>query len=212
MGGLLVKSLVSQGTECYYFASSDTLVFMRAITVIGAVILVGFLMSRCSTPSLTTPQAQADDHTAKAEFPVPSKPEWVYESYEDKMTGDTGRYATLKSINTADLDFPYQGPQHAEIQVGDDNGVIFRVEKGQLNCNNTCTVLIKFDASKAEHYMFSLLSDKNLSIGSLDSKLGKRLYSAKHMTIRASFFQNGTFDFEFDVAGLKPFPKSAKKK
>lgn len=128
------------------------------------------------------------------------------------MTGNTGRYATLKSINTADLEFPYRGPQQAEISVHEDDGVIFRVEKGQLNCNSSCSVLIKLDEKKAEYYSFSMISDKNLSLGSLDKKLGKRLYSAKHMTVRVFFFQNGSFDFEFDVAGLKPFPKAPKKK
>ncbi|MGZ5198879.1 MAG: hypothetical protein ACXWC4_03835 [Telluria sp.] len=175
---------------------------MKLLRVVIAVLVIAFIASKCSTPSSisapTPPQTQAAAQAA------PAKPTtWIYGSYEDKMTGDKGSYSYVKSENTAEFEFPYQGKQHADLTVGSSGIVSFEIEKGQFTCGRGCYVLIKFDDEKPTRYEFQEFGDKNDNIISFDQKLLNKIMHANHMTARLYFFQNDSVDFEFKVEGLK---------
>lgn len=138
--------------------------------------------------------------------------QWVYESDEDKMTGGTRYFATVKSINTVEFDFPYTGAQHGRLQLRTNpkNGkdLIFFIEKGQFMCNayQGCNVLIRFDDEKPIKYSGAGPSD-----GSRDTiflrnyeTFFNKLKKAKIVRISADTYKNGSPVFEFDVSGFEP--------
>lgn len=64
---------------------------------------------------------------------------WSYSETADEMRNSTSYFASIKSENTVDFDFPYAGSQPMQIQFrkspafGKD--VIFAIERGQIVCD-----------------------------------------------------------------------------
>lgn len=104
-----------------------------------------------STTSPTTPSMLVSDQAQAISQPrTPSEPYWDYTTEPDKMTGKRATYATLRSSNSLDFDFPYQGQNYGQISVqsrprqGTD--VLFSVKKGQITCSPyECNILVRFD-------------------------------------------------------------------
>jgi hypothetical protein len=183
---------------------------MKILRILIVLVVIGFIVSRCGSSSPISPASSPSTRANAGSKAQPVPATWHYESWEDKMTGHTGSYAELRSENTAAFDFPYQGAQHAILSISDGTIVTFEIEKGQFSCTPGCYVLVKFDDEKAESYAFHASGDKWLSIVSYDAKLWKKMFKARHMTGRLTFFQNGSVDFDFNVADLKPFAKPTK--
>jgi len=146
--------------------------------------------------------------------------QWVYESDEDKMTGGTRYFATVKSVNTVEFDFPYKGAQHGRLQLRIDpkhgKDLIFFIEKGQLMCNayQGCNVLVRFDDEKPIKY-----SGIGPSDGSRDTiflrnyeQFFNKLKKATIVRISADTYKNGSPVFEFDVSGFDPEKYRSKNK
>lgn len=181
---------------------------MKPLAIVGTILVVGILLSQCRSVPDSAPSSTAE----AAPAPQKEKATWSYGEWHDKMTGNRGSYANLDSENTANLEFPYQGAQHAVLHVDDDGDVGIRVQRGQITCNDECRVLVKIDDNAPVYYTFRPLGDKSISIYSSDKTLTKRLYAAKLFTARLFFFQNDSVDFEFDVAGLQRVKKPEKPK
>lgn len=133
---------------------------------------------------------------------------WEYSSSEDKMTGKNSYYATIKSINVLNFDFPYSGNQHATLtfrthpQYGKD--ILFSIEKGQFLCGvvDGCTVLVKFDDSKPARYQVGQPSDHSSATLFIHNYSGfvSKMLKSKKILIQAEFFQEGNRTLEFDVS------------
>ena len=84
--------------------------------------------------------------------------QWEYTASEDKMSGGITYFASVKSTNTVNFDFPYRGEQHATLDLRIDpkygKDMIFSIERGQLLCRSyqSCTVLVRFDNGKPAKY------------------------------------------------------------
>jgi len=65
----------------------------------------------------------------------PEPPRWTHHATADKMTDERIDISSLKSLNTVNLQFPYEGEQRATIFLRTKAGkqeVGFRIEKGQM--------------------------------------------------------------------------------
>jgi predicted oxidoreductase (fatty acid repression mutant protein) len=147
-----------------------------------------------------------DDHQAEAVAPI-VKPvaildNWQYSSSKDEMTGTVINFANNESINTVNFQFPYGGEQHGTIQIWDNN-IIFNIQKGQLVCNDSCLVLVKFDDGTAINYIAKKIGDDSTQLSFLDSEFLEKMKKSKQLKIQVHAYQNEFPIFIFDVSGFK---------
>ena len=154
--------------------------------------------------------------------PAPSNAQpfetWRYSSEEDGMTSKNIHFASIESTNTLEFAFPYNGIQHATLQLrthpqfGKD--VILSVEKGQFLCRfDGCSVLVRFDEEKPVSFSAGEPSDNNTTyifIRGYTHFLDKML-KAKRVRIAAEFYQSGIQTLEFDVSNFDSKQYSDKK-
>lgn len=160
-------------------------------------------------------KAQAGGPTKKTESQAKagddgSGKQWEYTASEDKMSGGTTYFASVKSTNTVNFDFPYRGEQHATLDLRVDpkfgKDTIFSIERGQLLCRSYqgCTVLVRFDNGKPIKYSATGPSDgssKYLFISNYEQFLNN-MKKAKIVRISPEVYNNGNPVFEFDVTGF----------
>jgi len=136
---------------------------------------------------------------------------WNYQNSKEKMGRGTIKNAYVKSLNTLSFDFPYQGQQHATLQLrkhpkfGRD--VIISIDKGQFLCNSYrgCKVSVRFDNGKPIRYNAVEPSDHSstyIFIRNYKSFVS-RAKKSKKIYIEAEFFQEGYRVMEFNSEGLK---------
>ena len=137
--------------------------------------------------------------------------QWVYHKKEDEMGRGTNKFAHLKSLNTVDFGFPYQGEQHAilTLQKNSKQGVeeaILRIEHGQFVPSSGHKIIVRFDDGNLQEFNFWEPNDGRIgAVGFSDSRrFISQLQKAKRLKIEAEFWQEGTRMFEFNVAGLSP--------
>lgn len=135
---------------------------------------------------------------------------WGYDRDTDAMTSKVTYSARIRSENSVNFDFPYQGEQHATLMLrvhptyGRD--VIFRIEKGQLPCSSYdgCSVRVRFDEQPPQRWHANpAASDASeiLFLGSYDSFVAK-LRRANVVRVQPTVYQEGEPVFEFHVGGF----------
>jgi hypothetical protein len=147
-------------------------------------------------------------------------PAWQFHEATDSFSNQKFQYATVKSLNIFNFEFPYQGEQHATLLYEPQlHGSFFEafirldVERGQFICTGEyCHVLVKFDDGTLLTWSGNLPSDgstNELRMQVYDDGAGGnaecfalKMARTKLITIRAEFYQEGTRDMEFNVAGL----------
>lgn len=137
---------------------------------------------------------------------------WSYNSSTDEMSGRTTRTASIRSENTVNFDFPYQGPQRATLTLrthpsyGRD--AIFRIEKGQILCTtySRCRVRVRFDDSGPVTWGANPAADNSTEVIFLQAYGGfvSRLQRSKVIRIQPEVYQEGNPIFEFQVGGFDP--------
>jgi hypothetical protein len=140
----------------------------------------------------------------------PAKSNWHYKQYDDEMGRGKIKTATIKSVNKVEFGFPYEGAQRATLQLRNHPksglDLILSIEKGQFACGvYTCPVEIKFDDGKAEKYGGRLPSDNSTDTLFLTNETFflEDAKKSKKILVEANFFQEGSFVFRFDSAGLE---------
>lgn len=137
---------------------------------------------------------------------------WSYTSDIDPMTSGTTRYARIKSENTINLDFPYQGEQYATLMLRNHpshgRDVIFSIEQGQLLCTSYsgCRVRIRFDEGAAQTWSAVGPSDHSstaLFIRNFNSFVS-HLRRSRVIRIQPEIYEAGAPTFEFQVGGFSP--------
>lgn len=134
---------------------------------------------------------------------------WTYKSIEDEMTGKTKQYATIKSSNSLNLDFPYKGKNHVGITLrrtpGNGESIYISLDKGQIVCLETpCLVQVRFDQLPPENYQAVASSDFDQSFIFLweKEKFVKAANAATQILIKLPIYQNGDNVVRFN--SLKP--------
>ena len=135
---------------------------------------------------------------------------WNYHEIQDQMGRGQIRQALVSSLNQVDFSFPYHGRQRAQLQLrthprhGRD--VILSVERGQFLCGvNGCTVKVRFGTGNPVTYRALAPADhstNHLFISNYAQFLANTR-RVDRVSIEATFFQEGSRMFEFDVSGLE---------
>jgi hypothetical protein len=186
--------------------------------VLAGLFLLGFITnlftdgsaSRSSSePSTSTSFSQPESQQSVATPYAGLK--WSYGRREDPMAKGTIYEASVKSSNTANFDFPYQGEQRATLTIrthpryGKD--VIFSIERGQLPCYSYdgCTVLVRFDDGSSVRYAAAGPEDNSSETLFIRDYSGfvARMLKAKKVRISPTVFQQGSPAFEFDVSNFE---------
>lgn len=159
-----------------------------------------------STPASGLPTSTVDQHSSAV---TPAQGSWQYESGQDAMASKRWHTATVESVNTVNFGFPYSGAQHATLIVRRNPrsglNVIFTIERGQITCDvYTCPLVIRFDDAKPQAMGAARAEDGSTTVAFLPSESAfvARLSKAKKVLVEASFYQEGSHVFEFDVDGF----------
>ncbi|HEY1751791.1 MAG TPA: phage holin family protein [Caulobacteraceae bacterium] len=138
---------------------------------------------------------------------------WEYGSAKDDMRGTTEKWATLNSPTELDLAPPYEGPNVANVQVSSSGAIVLSVTKGQLICPfDHGTVAVKFDTGPVWYYPCSSPSNGESTVlyinSAYDAGDGQPtdpmdgLAKSKIMIVEVEFYDSGTRQVRFNVAGL----------
>jgi hypothetical protein len=118
--------------------------------------------------------------------------------------------ATVNSVNEINFAFPYTGPQRGTLGTSHNpkygKDVILSIARGQFLCGiNGCKVSVRFDDGKAQRYSAKEPADYSTTYLFLSNydRFVSGLRKAKKVYIEASFNQEATRAFEFEVSGLK---------
>lgn len=133
---------------------------------------------------------------------------WHYESSMDEMTDTKNVWASLKSDNYIEQEFPYEGDTYATIIIrymkkyGTD--VILEIDRGQIvgiDVNATNFVSAKFDDAEPRKYYFDNAADMSTEQVFLRNAKDfiNRCKSAKVIKVDIPMFQAGRPVFTFHV-------------
>ena len=134
--------------------------------IVFGVFDVTMVMTTANDNPLPKPVAAVPASTVPSHVPaIAGEPKttdptaWKIHERMDFFTNKNNRWATLQSLNTFELGFPYQGQQHATLIFWSDeiHGTaqpVFRlvIERGQLLCGiEGCKVNFKYDKIGRAH-------------------------------------------------------------
>lgn len=124
--------------------------------------------------------------------------------------GRTRSFARVTSIDTLLFGFPYQGAQHGILTIRKAPqwglNIILSIERGQFVCNSqTCTVNVRFDKGPVRHFAATGPSDYSTTVLFLQNerRFLSLMQKARTVDIEATFFQEGSQTFQFNVEGFK---------
>jgi len=123
------------------------------------------------------------------------------------MRGAVTKTASVVSDNSLSFGFPY-GDTTGTIVLRRNPAlnVLLKVDSGQFLCDDYghSTVSVKFDDKPIEHYSCAAASDGRTNEIFLngESRFVGRLRHASKVVIEAEFYQSGTRQLTFTVAGL----------
>lgn len=167
-----------------------------------------------STSPSSTPEVKPSNYHGQLSptvYPTPL-PAWSYYSPIDSMTGKTEHTASVRSSNTFNFGFPYEGTQHATLILRRHprygSHVLLQIERGQFLAGAFgVNVSVRFDDGKPIRFWASGPADhstETLFIGGY-AKFVSLLKKAKVARLSTEVYQQGSPVFEFDVAGLTDF-------
>jgi hypothetical protein len=160
---------------------------------------------------LIEPIAAKVEEFRKESAALVAQRKWTYSETVDEMTSKKITFASVRSENTIELDFPYQGAQHARLMFrrkGSDLDALFFLEKGQILCGSYdgCTIDVRFD--EAAPTKFRMLEPDDNSTETLffsdPARLLSKLEAADKVLVSVTLYQAGTHTFEFDASGFQP--------
>ena len=132
---------------------------------------------------------------------------WEVKSLKDPMTDAEKRFSRLQSKNAISLNSPYEGITKGYLYVREVSesspSVYFVVDRGQLICNANirCKLTVRFDQQSPIEFNGSEPVDNSSNVIFIDlqDKFIENALDAKRILIKAEFFQNGAFIFEFET-------------
>lgn len=135
---------------------------------------------------------------------------WSYARAADPMSKGISHTATIRSSNTVNFDFPYEGAQNGRLTLRTDpqygKDVIFRIEKGQILCSSyeSCTVRVRFDDEDAASYTAVGAADNSTETIFLRnySRFVEKMMKAQRVRISMNVHREGVQVFDFDVSGF----------
>lgn len=184
----------------------------KILYAIGALLVFGFIVSKCGDSEETKVSGSASSDTTKASTEqAPAKKEnWSYSEDVDKMTSTKKQYAECTSTNRVEFEFPYNqdGGSSFVLLIRHDKAgsdVMLTVSKGQFITGvGDETIRMKFDNEEPIQVGISGSSSGSADVLFLSpvNKIINKLKKAKKVIIEPEFFQVGYKQVEFDTEGL----------
>lgn len=182
--------------------------------LIGAIIMANFSSKDETAGSATAPttDAVAADASVEADTEETQQPQyaWVYSQDESAMDGRKRYFASCRSTNEIEFDFPYNGGSTFTLtlrNMGRGNEVILEVSKGQFMSSiaSSETLRAKFDEDSPLTFSYNSADDGSTDIIFLNNaaKFISKLKKADKLMLEATFYNEGNRIIYFDVAGLK---------
>lgn len=140
-------------------------------------------------------------------------PKWQYLETQDEMNRGTTKTALVKSNNTLNLPFPYNGRQQGTLAIrtsprfGKD--VYIRLEQAQIILpTERERVLVQFDESEPVWFLVARPTDYSSNIIFIRDYRAfvRRALKSEVIRIEVTLYQSGNHTLEFAVAGLN-WPK-----
>jgi hypothetical protein len=189
---------------------------------LGAMIAVAWGVAGCSQPAENQAQlsAEAASALAAASAAEAASADWMAHQGAWQYSEETGalgqapsQIACTASTNDVRLDFPYH-EQKADLCIrrkagGKTDAYITLEDEGQFasDCVSGCSIPVQFDSGHVERLAADDEAtdgtDKTMFFTGNPSRLISALLKAKTATFELTFFQAGTQQMAFSVAGLK---------
>lgn len=133
---------------------------------------------------------------------------WEYRQSIDKMTSKPTKFAQIKSNESLDLNFPYEGANYGQLTLRNKDGlnIYLGIDKGQISGgyeNNFITV--RFDEEKAIKFSYSEPQDGSSNFIFIDNeaKFLSKLRKSKKTLISLPLYHEGNQILEFNTIDLK---------
>lgn len=163
-------------------------------------------LSACATPPPTTAHDKRPAGNAGVSMEDMSSDTWVFERSTDPMSGASGYSASIWSLGTVNLPFPYQGQQKLNLTVGlnpqGQGYAIVSIPRGQFTCYK-CDIRIRFDSQPSSIWTANAVQGMTgfLSIAG-ENRFIEQAQHAKKVTIEVPFFEAGPKAVEFKTEGF----------
>ncbi|PCJ62307.1 MAG: hypothetical protein COA79_04385 [Planctomycetota bacterium] len=136
---------------------------------------------------------------------------WTYSNSEDKMRNIKTMTASNVSLNKVKFKFPYNGGSQATVilRIKEGFAAMLIISKGQFNSSLNKFIYVKFDNGPIEKYSVTGPRSGGSDIVFITAykSFASKMLKAKKMIIEATFYSEGTRQFEFNVIGLNGFQK-----
>lgn len=133
---------------------------------------------------------------------------WEYGESIDKMTSKTTKFAQIKSHESLDLKFPYDGANYGHLTLRKKDGlnIYLNIDKGQITGgydNNFITV--RFDEDKPIKFSYSEPQDGSSNFIFIDNEMRflTKLKKSKKVLIALPLYHEGNQILEFNTVDLK---------
>lgn len=117
------------------------------------------------------------------------------------------RFASVNSVNSFHLGFPYEGNQRGRLTVrthpryGTD--VIIMIDKGQILCDfRGCSFQVRFDEAQSQAWSMSEPESRDSTMLFVNNKTRfiQQLRSSKRVRVEVLFYQQPSITLDFDVS------------
>ncbi len=183
---------------------------------IGMVVNCGVDTStKVNTATNTSDKNKPPSQDSKESKEKPSEeqkevPNWNYSEDEDKMSGEKRFFASTRSTNKIDFEFPYNGGSTFKLNVrnmGKGDEVLMMVSKGQFmpSIMDSEKVRIRFDEESPLSISYNSAADGSGDVIFFNSskKIINKLKTSKKVMVEAPFFGAGRQIVYFNVEGFK---------
>lgn len=137
---------------------------------------------------------------------------WEVIINKDEMRQQEKKWLAVRSENNADLQFPYDGENHLQLDILDSKTneprIFFTIDKGQYDCGRYgCDAYIKFGANPVQHIELSIhdvqgTDGKILAFHGNTAAFITNIRKFNSIIIEIPFYRNGTRQFKFNTAGF----------
>lgn len=177
---------------------------------IGILFVIGIIANLGDDESSSNSNSENSSTEVKTESKkVEPKSNWNYSTDEDKMSGEKRYFATSKSTNEIEFEFPYNGGSTFKFIVrnmGKGNEVLMTVSKGQFMTSimSSEKVRMKFDDNQPFNVSYNSADDASMDVIFFNSteKILTKLKTSKKLMVEAPFYDAGRQIIYFDVEGL----------
>jgi hypothetical protein len=173
--------------------------------VIGGMLFLAVVFN----PSVFSPNNQTSQNDTTSNNISTISDRWTYQEDSIGIDAIPVKLLILRSDQSIDLAFPYQGENYGHIVVRKIKEkrpeVIFTVDKGQFNNSYLGTkIKAKFDDKQSITFTGNPPSDHSSGVAFIKNPVSfiKSIQNSKKLRIGVEFFQQGEQYFDFELTGF----------